>query len=463
MADGDFTASWADASKSPAALAELMAGIPGIYDPDIRDLAYPKVKPILAGDLPPDLAAAVSANPSVTGRFVRVELPRRGTLTLAEVQVFSAGANVAPAGKARQSSISSGGDAARAIDGRTDGAYGSGTQTHSAENENRPWWELDLKADRAIESISIWNRTDGDLGGRLDGFTLIVLDANRREVYRKAANPAPSPSASITLGADLLGAINRAAIAAAVSMTVGHDATFESLAKRIDANQQVSWAARGIRALPRKSWPKSRAGNLAKTIAAWAKTTPASTRSSQEFIESVQFAHDLAGLLPADHADALRKELKEVQVAVFVLTTVREQMRYDTPRLVVEAGKQFEIIFENTDFMPHNLVIVTPGSRKKVGELTAAMRPDETDGRGRAYVPTIPEVISSTRLLEAGQRQTLTLTAPLNEGEYEYVCTYPGHWEQMWGKLIITKDVDAYLKANPDAGKFAAPEGKHKH
>ena len=81
----------------------------------------------------------------------------------------------------------------------------------------------------------------------------------------------------------------------------------------------------------------------------------------------MQFAGDLAGLLPAEQAAGSADELKGLRVAVFVVNTVREQMRYDTPRLVVEAGKPFEVIFQNGDFMPHNFVVVNPGTRPKVG------------------------------------------------------------------------------------------------
>ena len=47
-------------------------------------------------------------------------------------------------GQARQSSTGYGGDASRAIDGNTSGTFGSGGQTHTAENQKDPWWELDL-------------------------------------------------------------------------------------------------------------------------------------------------------------------------------------------------------------------------------------------------------------------------------------------------------------------------------
>ena len=137
---------------------------------------------------------------------------------------------------------------------------------------------------------------------------------------------------------------------------------------------------------------------------------------------------------------------------VFVIRTVREQLRFDTPRLVVEAGKSYEIIVENGDFMPHNLVIVKPGSREAIGNATATMKPDERDGRGRPYVPRgNANILAATQLLEAGQKETLKLTAPAVEGTQEFVCTFPGHFTLMWGTIVVTKDVDAYLAAHPDA------------
>ena len=160
----------------------------------------------------------------------------------------------------------------------------------------------------------------------------------------------------------------------------------------------------------------------------------------------------------------MRKDLKELRVSVFVVTTLREQMKYDVDRLVVEAGKPVEVIFENTDFMPHNFVVVNPGKREDVGKKTLDMTPDQLDKEGRPYVPNTKDVLAGTKLLENGQKQTLKFIAPKAEGEYEYVCTFPGHWEVMFGKLIVTKDVDAYLQANPDANaKPAAAAAGHSH
>jgi hypothetical protein len=97
------------------------------------------------------------------------------------------------------------------------------------------------------------------------------------------------------------------------------------------------------------------------------------------------------------------------------------------------------------------MVIVNPGTRPKIGAATADMRPDELDSAGRAYVPKSRDIIAATKLIEPGQKAALKVNAPAKEGDYDYVCTYPGHWELMWGRLVVTKDVDAYLQAHPDS------------
>jgi glucose/arabinose dehydrogenase/azurin len=456
--DDSFDAAWTAASTSPSALTDLIAGIPQLNDPEFRARAFAKVRPLVGQ---PELATGGAAPKSAGGRYVRIELPRSGTLTLAEVEVFSDGANVAKRGKARQSSTSNGGTAAKAIDGRTDGSFGSGTQTHSQENERNPWWEVDLGTETPIEAIAVWNRIEGDLGKRLDGFTLTVLDGSRTEIFRKTSVPAPAESVRIPVQADPGGALRRAAIRALVSMGTLPEETFAELSSLIGKGQDVASAAQAIRILPRDAWPKAQAGGAASGLIAWAKTVPASERTREDVVQALQTAGELAGLLPAAEAAAARKELKELRVAVFMIRTVREQMRYDTPRIVVEAGKPFEIIIENDDFMPHNLVITKPGGREKVGPMADKMQPDKFDGQGRPFVPESPEILAATKLLEAGIKATLTLTAPAAEGDYDYLCTFPGHWPAMWGRLVVTKDVDAYLQMHPVADAAGAGHENH--
>lgn len=461
LADDSFDGVWTEAEKKPDQLIDLLYGISYIPDATFRARAYDRVKPILAKID----ATSEPATAQPRARYVRIELPRTGTLTLSEVEVFSNGQNVARQGKARQSSVSNGGVASRAIDGRNDGSYSSDTLTHTREDSNTPWWEVDLGEEKSVDSVAIWNRTDGELGKRLDGFTLALLDGSRNPVFTKTGNPAPARSVSIPVSRDPGSQLRRAAIRAAVSMNHEPAEVFEALANIIASKQDVTAASQGLRALPRASWPKNSSSTtkIAEGLVAWAETIPASNRTTPEYVETVQFAGDVAGYLPADKAAPLRAKLKELRVPVFIIRSVREQMRFDTPRIVVETGKSAEITFENVDFMPHNLVIVRPNTREKIGEMSAMMKPDQLDGRGRAYVPENAAIIAATKLLETNQRQTLSITAPNEEGECEFVCTFPGHYQLMWGKMIVTRDVDAYLAAHPEAPAVGAGAASGHH
>jgi azurin len=459
LTDGAIANQWADAAKSPSVLADLLNALPAVPDPALRATAFEKVMPLLTA-APPDAKRAGA-------RYVRIELPRKGTLTLAEVQVFADGRNIAGSGAAKQSSTANNADAQRAVDGQTDGAFSSGTQTHTQEGEDHPWWELDLKTPQPVTAVAIWNRTEnnGRFASRLDGFDLTVLDSDRREIFKKTGNPAPKETVRIEVASDTGGAVRRAAIRAAAALGREPQAVFGALVDLIKKGEQTTAAAQAIMQLPRTAWTKDRAPAAVHALIAWAGRIPAGERTAQPFIETVQVASELAGLLsPADAAGA-RKALRELRVSVFVIKTLREQMRYDTPRLVVEAGKPFEVILENTDVMPHNIVFVTPGSRQAVAEAVQTMLPTALDAKGRAYVPANDKrVLEASKMIEPGQRETLKLTAPATEGEYEYVCTFPGHWMLMWGKLIVTKDVDAYLDAHPQAAATttAAPHD-HQH
>ena len=135
--------------------------------------------------------AAASPALSKPARFVRIELPGdKRILTLAEVEVISAGKNVAKDGKATQSSTHGGAGAARALDGNKDPDYTKGGQTHTVNaGSTNPWWEVDLGVPKDIETIGIWNRKDFE--SRLNGFTLTLLDSDRKEVFRAVDFAAP--------------------------------------------------------------------------------------------------------------------------------------------------------------------------------------------------------------------------------------------------------------------------------
>ena len=144
----------------------------------------------------PDAKPAKQAEAATTAtgkpaRFVRIELPGdKRILTLAEVEVISGGKNVAAGGKASQSSTHGAAGAAKAIDGNKDPNFNKGGQTHTVNaGEKDPWWEVDLGQPIVVEVVQIWNRSKFE--SRLDGFTVKLLDAERKEVFRASDLAAP--------------------------------------------------------------------------------------------------------------------------------------------------------------------------------------------------------------------------------------------------------------------------------
>jgi putative heme-binding domain-containing protein len=447
-ADGGVEKAWALGTKSVSALNDLVSAMPLIRDPGQRAGLYPKVAPLLEG-LPKELATPAHGKKTV-GRYVRVELPGDNrTLTLAEVEVYSAGKNVARQGKASQSSTAHGGDAARAIDGNTSGRYGDGGQTHTAESTANPWWEVDLKAEYPIDSIAIYNRTDDGLGKRLDRFALKVLDGQRNVVFKKEKQPAPEPNVAYEVsGANPEEVIRRAAMLALTSVRGQEGPTFKALARFAHEGPDRHAAIQALQRIPLVHWPKEEAKPLLDSILAHVRKVPVAERTTPEVLDELQLADNLAALLPLSEARAIRKELGELGVRVIRLGTVPDQMLFDKERLVARAGKPVEIIFENSDLMPHNFALLQPGSLEEIGTLAENTATDK-GAMERQYVPVSNKVILSSRLLQPRETQNLSFTAPAKPGVYPYVCTYPGHWRRMYGALYVVADLDEYL-ADPE-------------
>ena len=144
-------------------------------------------------------ASVVSAESAVTGvRFARIDLPGQGKiLSLAEVQLFQEQNNVALNARARQSSTAFAGDAARAIDGETDGDYDRNSTTHTATEAN-PWWECEFDQPQSVDRVVVWNRTGGSLLQRLAGARLQLLDAQRKPLYEHVFTTPPDVSVSLS-------------------------------------------------------------------------------------------------------------------------------------------------------------------------------------------------------------------------------------------------------------------------
>lgn len=158
--------------------------------------AYPPQRP----DVSYGIAQAVSASTPVRrGAAARYLVPRDGDLGLvwtlpefddaawtpAQVALgFDAEdpgdppaeeiVNLARGGAASQSSLGYGGLPERAIDGSTDGNYGNGSVSHTADGDPAPSWEVDLGKVYPLVRVVLWNRGDC-CSGRLSNFRVSVF------------------------------------------------------------------------------------------------------------------------------------------------------------------------------------------------------------------------------------------------------------------------------------------------
>jgi hypothetical protein len=118
------------------------------------------------------------------------------------------------------------------------------------------------------------------------------------------------------------------------------------------------------------------------------------------------------------------------------LATIQNLMKYDQAELRARPGQALRIVFSNNDHMPHNLLILQPGSLEAVGAAADKMALDPQAMIG-GFIPKLPQVLAHTKLVNPGEADVLEIQLPGVPGRYPYVCTFPGHWRLMQGVLIV--------------------------
>jgi azurin len=134
---------------------------------------------------------------------------------------------------------------------------------------------------------------------------------------------------------------------------------------------------------------------------------------------------------PTESAFDRQRNLLTVHIAC-----VPERMLFDVKRFTVAPGQPVKLVFSNPDAMQHNLVIVKPGALEEVGMAGNEMAKDP-DGIKKDFVPASEKVLHATKLIDPQATTILRFTAPLEPGDYPYVCTFPGHWVIMNGVMEV--------------------------
>lgn len=111
-------------------------------------------------------------------------------------------------------------------------------------------------------------------------------------------------------------------------------------------------------------------------------------------------------------------------------------LKFDTEKVEVKAGSRVKIVFNNNDDMLHNFVIVKPGMANPVGDLALRLN---LNGPKLNYVPNTPNVLYHTNILQPETAESIFFVAPTEPGDYQFVCTFPGHSSLMQGTLKVVK------------------------
>lgn len=107
--------------------------------------------------------------------------------------------------------------------------------------------------------------------------------------------------------------------------------------------------------------------------------------------------------------------------------------------ITVEPGEQIRIELTTRSQLPatamaHNWVLLTMDADP------AAFASAATQAKENDYIPQdmTDQILAQTGLAAGGETTEVVFTAPETPGEYEYICTFPGHFAAgMRGTLVV--------------------------
>ena len=123
---------------------------------------------------------------------------------------------------------------------------------------------------------------------------------------------------------------------------------------------------------------------------------------------------------------------------VEVKLQVGDTIAFNTKKIEVPAGSTVNLSIEHTgqmkkSAMGHNFVLL------KAGVDMAAFASAAMGATDNEYIPEkmSDQVIAHTKVVGGGESDSISFPAP-KKGEYQFLCSFPGHYFQMNGKFIVT-------------------------
>ncbi|NGZ90371.1 azurin [Psychroflexus maritimus] len=114
-----------------------------------------------------------------------------------------------------------------------------------------------------------------------------------------------------------------------------------------------------------------------------------------------------------------------------------DQMKFNKNQFKVKAGSEVKLTLTHTgqmskEAMGHNFVLLNQGvDMMEFGERAAG-------AANNGYIPEDAgdDIIAHTDMIGGGESASVTFKAP-EKGEYDFICSFPGHVALMKGKFIV--------------------------
>jgi azurin len=119
--------------------------------------------------------------------------------------------------------------------------------------------------------------------------------------------------------------------------------------------------------------------------------------------------------------------------AVTLNVTAQDALMFEPAALTARAGQPVTVKVKNAGALQHNWVLV----KGDAAAADAVAQAGITAGAAAGYIPTDPNILAKGKLLNGGQEEDITFTAPA-AGAYSFVCTFPGHAATMKGTFTVS-------------------------
>ena len=130
-----------------------------------------------------------------------------------------------------------------------------------------------------------------------------------------------------------------------------------------------------------------------------------------------------------------KKSITKTSNSLKIILNSNDQMQFDKKVLSASPGQKVTLTLNHTGrgnkmIMGHNFVLL----KKDVDvDVFARKAVEATDSE---YIPEGNQMIAYTKLIGGGESDTITFDAP-EQGIYNFICSFPAHYQLMRGQLIV--------------------------